>query len=119
MTNIEKKKTLQNVRAMCNPSNVKKNGDRDEYFFSNIYRELGKALEETGFLDLKYFDHIDKRGKHPDDEVKEEVGKIPLENCATDLTFFLRRERFNEGSFDEEVRSGTIYNLLSRMCSLL
>lgn len=117
MTKSEMLKRFTVMRDKCRNPKVKLEGylltsEGDEY------REIYELLGDTETLDENYSDNMRSISKKTGDDISR-TGNLTFRECCTALTFVLRSEHWNEGSFAENLQNGTVYKLLNRAVEML
>lgn len=117
MTKTEIKKRFTEMRDKCRNPKVKKEG----YFLyseGNEYEEMYELLGDTETLDREYLDNMREIRKKTGDDISK-AEKLTFKECCTALTFVLRSEHWQDGSFAEYLQDGTVYSLLSRAVEVM
>ena len=102
MTNIERKKILQQL-------------DANRIYRETIYYE---TLESLGDIKTNYGDYMTTEPINCDEELKR-LPNADYELCSALLTMLLREDHFCNGSFERRCREGQVRPIIDRMIQLL
>lgn len=112
----EKKKIFIALRDLCGKDfEIEQDGKSGLCTVKNDVdplREFEEGLEKTGCIDYHYSDNHEKLKT-------KKLSDFTFENCCTELTFYLRGERFSYGFFYNHLKDKTIFKLLVRAVEVI
>lgn len=107
-----RKKRITELRDIANKDyELETDGKTGDVFVKgkvDPYGDIAKGLEELNLLDFDYMKNHDKIKSN-------KISDLTFSECCTELTFFLRGERFTPGTFFSALKDKTIYKLLDQM----
>lgn len=112
----ERKKIFTALRDLCGKDlKIEQDGMTGIYTVEgdvDPYREVYSGLDKAGCIDHHYSDNHKKLKT-------KEISDFTFEDCCTQLTFYLRGERFCDGCFFVPLKDKTIFKILERAVEVM